>query len=118
MNSWKKFIAILCFSLVSLQTFSAPLLLIEHAAAFEKSDSPVHFKLVSFSEAIFADTGSKRINLDLSVITQGFLPFLNVQTDTDFLSDDLQESSLGLFDFYKADILSSVNLIFPFQYFW
>jgi len=115
---WKKIVAVFCLSLVSVQTLSISLSFKDDSFQSSNQKSGTYFKIVSFSEALFTDSGQKRISPELTEFASSFLSFHRATIEDSFLTLDLNECLIGQFHLYKSIILSSVNLIFPFQYFW
>lgn len=118
MNFYKRLIAVFFFALFSLQTFADV-----HSAHAEikkstSSDSKAYYKSFVFTGSNFVDPTVKRIGVESSesIANCAFKSPDAVRLLVPFSL--LNQNLLSDFDHYKSDILTSVNLIFPFQYFW
>lgn len=118
MNFYKRLIAVFFFALFSLQTFAEVHSLNAEIEKSTSSDSKAYYKSFVFTGSNFVDPTVKRIGLESSESI----------ANSAFKSSDcvrllvpisvLNQNLLSDFDNHKSEMLTSVNLIFPFQYFW
>lgn len=118
MNFYKRLIAVFFFALFSLQTFAD--VHSAHAAIKKStsSDTKAYYKSFVFTGSNFVDPTVKRIGVESSecIAYYAFKRPDAVRLLLPFSS--LNQNLLSDFDDHKSEILTSVNLIFPFQYFW
>jgi hypothetical protein len=118
MDFYKRIIAIFFFALFSLQTFAEVHLGHSEIETSPSSDSKAYYKSFVLSGSNFVDPTVKRIGIESSesINNNAFNHPDCVRLLVPF--SILNQSLLSDFNNHKSEILTSVNLIFPFQYFW
>ncbi len=118
MNFYKRLIAVFFFALFSLQTFAEVHSLNAGIKKSTDSDSKAYYKSFVFSGSNFVDPTIKRIGVESSESIANYT-FTNPDCVKLLVPFSLlNQNLLSDFDNHKSEILTSVNLIFPFQYFW
>lgn len=118
MNFYKRLIAVFFFALFSLQTFAEVHSVNPGIKKSASSDSKAYYKSFVFSGSNFVDPTSKRIGVESSESIAHWA-FNNPDCVRLLIPFSLlNQNLLSDFDNHKSEILTSGNLIFPFQYFW
>lgn len=118
MNSLKRLIALFFLGLFSAQTIASVYPGKSDSFKSSTSENAAYFKSVISTTCLLSETNSK------NQISEN--PDFRSVNSLDWFCTDvyalpgyfIDPSVFENFNLYKGSILSSVNLIFPFQYFW
>lgn len=118
MSLMKRLIAILILGLFSFQTIASVHLINSVSDDSSASENSAYFKSVISTTFILSEPNTKNQILQNPDLRHGDSSDW-FGAETCFKSQFVdQRSALNNFNLFKGRILSPVNLIFPFQYFW